>query len=101
MQQSGKDKLLTMVKIGPKGQILIPKEAREMFGLAPGDNLVLLADIKRGIALVKMDLATAVADKILAGAYEEEKSEAGLIEEKARFADAMKEAIELGSNKNL
>ena len=38
-------------KVGEKGQIVIPKEARDMFGLQPGDTLVLLADKKRGIAL--------------------------------------------------
>ena len=39
------------VKVGERGQIVIPKEAREMFGIEPGDMLVLLADKKRGIAL--------------------------------------------------
>ena len=43
------------VKIGEKGQILIPKEAREVFGLKPGDKLLMLGDEKRGIALIKMD----------------------------------------------
>ena len=38
------------VKVGERGQIVIPKEAREMFGIEPGDMLVLLADKKRGIA---------------------------------------------------
>ena len=42
---------MASVKIGPKGQIVIPKEAREMFGIEPGDTLVLLADKKRGIAM--------------------------------------------------
>lgn len=42
---------MSSVKIGPKGQIVIPKEARAMFGLEPGDTLVLLADKKKGIAL--------------------------------------------------
>ena len=42
----GKDEryFMSSVKIGPKGQIVIPKEARAMFGLEPGDTLVLLAD---------------------------------------------------------
>lgn len=44
-------KFMTTVKIGPKGQIVIPKEVREMFGLSAGDNLVLLADKGQGIAL--------------------------------------------------
>ena len=39
------------VKLGPKGQIVIPKEVREMFAIKPGDQLVLLADRERGIAL--------------------------------------------------
>ena len=42
---------MSSVRVGPKGQIVIPKEAREMFGIKPGDMLVLLADKKRGIAL--------------------------------------------------
>ena len=53
----GKDERYFMgsVKIGPKGQIVIPKEARAMFGLEPGDTLVLLADKKKGIALQTTD----------------------------------------------
>lgn len=42
-----------VVKIGDKGQIVIPKEAREVFGLQPGDSLLVLGDITKGIALVK------------------------------------------------
>ena len=40
-----------MVKLGPKSQIVIPKEVRDLFNLAPGDSLLLLADRDRGIAL--------------------------------------------------
>lgn len=39
------------VRVGEKGQIVIPKEMREMFGIEPGDTLMLLADIRRGIAI--------------------------------------------------
>lgn len=39
------------VKIGEKGQFVIPKEAREMFDLCPGDSIIVLADPKRGIAI--------------------------------------------------
>ena len=46
---------MSSVKIGPKGQIVIPKEARDMFGVGPGDTLVLLADKKRGIAIQTAD----------------------------------------------
>ena len=53
----GKDEryFMSSVKLGPKGQIVIPKEARAMFGIAPGDTLVLQADRKKGIALQTTD----------------------------------------------
>lgn len=47
-----KDKFMSSVKVGEKGQIVIPKEVREMFGIQPGDMLMLLADKERGIAIV-------------------------------------------------
>ena len=41
-----------MVKIGEKGQFVIPKEAREMFELQPGDEILVLGDKERGIAIL-------------------------------------------------
>lgn len=41
-----------MVKIGEKGQFVIPKEARELFDLQPGDEIVVLGDKERGIAIL-------------------------------------------------
>lgn len=43
------------VKVGEKGQIVIPKEIRDLFGIHPGDSLLLLADSKRGIAILQDD----------------------------------------------
>ena len=43
---------MSSVRVGPKGQIVIPKGARDLFSIQPGDNLLLLADIEKGIALV-------------------------------------------------
>ena len=40
-----------MIKIGEKGQFVIPKQAREVFDIHPGDRLILLGDEKRGIAI--------------------------------------------------
>lgn len=37
--------------VGEKGQIVIPKQARELFGIKPGDILLILGDINRGIAI--------------------------------------------------
>lgn len=39
------------VTVGEKGQIVIPKQAREIFDIKPGDTLVLFGDEKRGIAI--------------------------------------------------
>lgn len=44
-------KFLATVTLGAKGQIVIPKEVREMFSLKAGDSLVLMADKAQGIAL--------------------------------------------------
>ncbi len=41
-----------IVKIGEKGQFVIPKEAREMFDFQPGDEILVLGDIERGIAIL-------------------------------------------------
>ncbi len=41
-----------MVKIGEKGQFVIPKEAREMFDFHPGDEILVLGDVERGIAIL-------------------------------------------------
>ncbi|MGN0468116.1 MAG: AbrB/MazE/SpoVT family DNA-binding domain-containing protein [Acutalibacteraceae bacterium] len=39
------------VKIGEKGQFVIPKEARDIFDIKPGDTILVLADQKKGIAI--------------------------------------------------
>ena len=60
-------RFISMVKVGEKGQIVIPKAARAMFDIQPGSMLVLLADTERGSALISpeqpvfsamMDIAT-------------------------------------------
>jgi AbrB family looped-hinge helix DNA binding protein len=43
--------LFGLVTVGEKGQIVIPKQAREAFSIQPGDTLILLGDEKRGIAI--------------------------------------------------
>ncbi|MBR1456324.1 MAG: AbrB/MazE/SpoVT family DNA-binding domain-containing protein [Oscillospiraceae bacterium] len=46
-----KGKYAWTVTVGEKGQIVIPKQARELFGIRPGDALILLGDEERGIAI--------------------------------------------------
>ena len=53
------------VKLGERGQIVIPKEARNVFNLKPGDNLLLVGDEEKGIAIVKADLMQDLALKIV------------------------------------
>ncbi len=42
-----------MVKVGDKGQIVIPAKARKIFDINPGDNLIVLGDEGQGIAIIK------------------------------------------------
>lgn len=49
------DKFIWTAKVGDKGQIVIPKEARAVFNIKPGDTLLLFGDINRGIALAKQE----------------------------------------------
>ena len=42
-------------KVGERGQIVIPKEAREVMGIHPGDTLLILGDEKQGLAIVNLN----------------------------------------------
>ena len=50
------DRFIVSVKVGPKGQITIPSEAREMFNIKQGDTLMVMGDKKRGLAILKADV---------------------------------------------
>lgn len=49
------DKFIWTTKLTSKGQIVLPKQAREVFGFKEGDTLILLGDLQRGIAIAKYD----------------------------------------------
>ena len=55
-----------VVKVGDKGQIVIPKEARKVYDIKPGDALLLLGD-KNGMALVKTEIFQSAIDDITEG----------------------------------
>ncbi len=60
-----KDKYVGISKVGEKGQIVIPKEARDMFDIKPGDSVVVLCDKKKGMAIVKANVLEDSIDKFI------------------------------------
>ena len=66
--ERNKDKFIFGVcKVSEKGQIVIPKEARDVFDIKAGDSLLLMGDLKKGLALIKMDVFSAFAEETLKG----------------------------------
>ena len=66
-----KEKFVGVAKVGEKGQIVIPKEAREMFDINPGVSVILLCDKEKGIALLKADVIQDYAEKVFSNGDEE------------------------------
>lgn len=54
MPSKGKH-IFGMVKVGDKGQIVIPAKARKIFSISPGDELIMLGDEESGLALMKAE----------------------------------------------
>lgn len=61
-----KGKYAWMVKIGEKGQFVIPKEARELFDLQPGNEILVLGDEKRGLAILPKVMQNDFMKRIMA-----------------------------------
>lgn len=59
-----KNKFLWTTKVTSKGQIVIPKEARDIFDIKEGDTLLLLGDKNQGIAIAKYDDYIKFAEEI-------------------------------------
>lgn len=64
MNKNGKH-IFGTVKVGEKGQIVIPKDARKIFNINSGDSLLVLGDESQGIAIVKADILEEFAKSIL------------------------------------
>ncbi len=60
-----KDKFVGVCKVGEKGQIVIPKTARDMFDINPGDTVIVLCDKEKGMAIVKSDVIEDFTEGIL------------------------------------
>ena len=52
-------------KVGDRGQIVIPKDAREFYGIHPGDTLLILGDEENGMIVTKPEVLSSLAEKIL------------------------------------
>ena len=52
-------------KVGDRGQIVIPKEARELFKIKPGDTLLILGESETGLIISRPELLNDIANKIL------------------------------------
>ena len=70
--QFPKGKHAWMVKIGEKGQFVIPKEARDQFGLQPGQTILVLADDEKGIAIPPKDVSEKLFVQIFQDSEQEE-----------------------------
>ena len=66
MQEKDGKYIFGVVKVGDKGQIVIPKDARNLDGIKPGDALILLGD-EKGMALLKTEIFQNVIDQAMGG----------------------------------
>ena len=58
--------LFGVVKVGERGQIVIPKEAREIYGIKAGDSLMVLGD-QKGIAMLKTEVFQSIINQAMEG----------------------------------
>lgn len=73
-----KGKFAWTVKVGDKGQIVIPKQAREIFSIEPGDSLILLGDVDQGIAIPPKTMFTRITGLAFGEAPQNEKPADGI-----------------------
>ena len=59
-------------KVGDRGQIVIPKEARELFNIQPGDTLLILGEENKGLIISRPELLKNLADQIFKSTENEE-----------------------------
>ena len=63
--KSNSRRVFGTAKVGDRGQIVIPKEAREHFGIHSGDTLLVLGDDKSGLIITRPEVMHDLALKIL------------------------------------
>ena len=57
-------KVFVTAKVGDRGQIVIPKEAREFFGIEPGDTLLILGKSETGLIVTRPETLNDLANRI-------------------------------------
>ena len=65
-------RVIGAAKVGDRGQIVIPKEARELFGIKPGDTLLILAEEDTGLIVSRPEVLRDLAEQIFDGVKKEE-----------------------------
>ena len=66
MQEEQGKFIFGVVKVGDRGQVVIPKDAREQYDIKPGDSLMVLGDDK-GIALLKTEVFQEIINQAMKG----------------------------------
>ena len=66
MQEKDGKYIFGVMKVGDKGQIVIPKDARKLYGINPGDALILLGD-QKGMAMLKTEIFQTAIDQAMEG----------------------------------
>ena len=64
-------------KVGERGQIVIPKEARELFHILPGDTLLILGEEETGLIVSRPEVLTDLANKFFKNTDTEDANDEG------------------------
>ena len=62
--RAGGNHIFGTAKVGEKGQIVIPKDARTLFDVKPGDTLLILGDERSGIIVTRPDVIRDAAAQV-------------------------------------
>ena len=61
----GKNRVFGTARVGERGQIVIPQEARRFYGISPGDTLLILGNESSGLVVTRPEVLNRLADEIL------------------------------------
>ena len=66
MQEKDGKYIFGVVKVGDKGQVVIPRDARKVYDIKPGDALIVLGD-QKGMALLKTEIFQVAVGQVMEG----------------------------------